>query len=74
MAHVRIGVEHLNDIIESVTRTIERNLEFVNRDEYAEASGYARGGLMGVETVLKTLKQTHVYEDDWDVMNEPTDD
>lgn len=64
--HVRISKEHLDDIIESLQTTIERNLTFVNNNEYAQASGYARGGLMGTELVLKTIRETNMYEDEWD--------
>ena len=72
--HVRIDVKHLKDILDGVQQTIDRNLEFVNRNEYAEASGYARGGLMGIELVLKTLKETSTYQDDWDILQEPDED
>ena len=64
--HVRISKEHLDDILASLNQTIERNLEYVNKNEYAEASGYARGGLMGTELVLKTIRETSMYEDEWD--------
>ena len=64
--HVRISSEHLDDLIAAVDNAIERNLELVTSDNYAEASGYARGGLMGMQISLKTIRSTHMYEDEWD--------
>ncbi len=71
--HVRIDIEQFESILQNVHTTIEHNLDFVNRHEYPEASGYARGGLMGIELVLKTLKETSIHQDTWDLITEPTD-
>ena len=64
--HVRIPVEHLDDLIAAVDNAITRNLEYVSDDQYAEASGYARGGLMGMQVSLKMLRSSSIFEDEWD--------
>ena len=71
--HVRIDLDQFEQLLESVHTTIDRNMDYVNRHEFPEASGYARGGLMGIELVLKTLKETSIHQDTWDLITEPTD-
>ena len=71
--HVRIELEQFEHLLQSVHTSIERNIDYANRHEFPEASGYARGGLMGIELVLKTLRETSTHEDTWDILTEPTD-
>ena len=71
--HVRIELEQFEHLLQSVHTSIERNMDYVNRHEFPEASGYARGGLMGIELVLKTLRETSTHEDTWDILTELTD-
>ena len=64
MAHVRIGTDQLNDILNEVKRGISSNLDFVSDDNFVEASGYARGTLMGVQSVLEEALLYQCWEDD----------
>lgn len=64
--HARICAEHLDDIIDAVDRSITKNLEFVSDSNYAEASGYARGGLLQIQRQLLELKNSSMYSDEWD--------
>ena len=64
--HIRLSVEHLDDLLADVERSIRVNMDFVNKDEYAEASGYARGGLISMRQRLEKLKQYNTHLDQWD--------
>ena len=68
--HIRISLEKLDHLIEDLERSIKRNMEFVNENEYAEASGYARGGLISMRTRLEKLRREDTYEDPWDFVEE----
>ena len=68
--HIRLSVEHLDDLLADVERSIRVNLDFVNKDEYASASGYARGGLISMRQRLEKLKQYNTHEDTWDYADE----
>ena len=61
--HIRLSVEHLEDLLADVERSIRVNMDFVNRDEYCEASGYARGGLIAMRQRLEKLKQYNTHLD-----------
>lgn len=64
--HAQISAEHLDNLIERVDRGITRNLEFVSDNNYAEASGYARGALLQIQRQLLELKNSSMYSDVWD--------
>ena len=68
--HIRLTVEHLDDLLADVERSIRVNMDFVNRYEYAEASGHARGGLLIMRQRLEKLKQYNTHEDTWDYADE----
>ena len=68
--HIRLTVEHLDDLLADIDRSVRVNMDFVNRDEYAEASGYARGGLLAMRQRLAKIKQYSTYEDPWDYADE----
>lgn len=65
MAHVRISTEQLTEILDEVKRGIDQNLVYVGDDNYAEASGYARGTLFGVKYVLEEVLEHQCWEDDY---------
>ena len=71
--HARVGLEHLNDILCRVEKAIEANLSLVNENSYAEASGYARGGLMTVKMDLETLRDHYIYPDSSDELEAEED-
>ena len=64
--HIRLPVEQLDDYIDHLDRAIRRNLELVADNNYAEASGYARGGLTSMLQRLQWLKSCETHEDIWD--------
>ena len=64
MAHVRMSTEQLTDILNEVKQGITRNLTFVSDHNYPEASGYARGTLLGVQFVLEEVLEHQCWEDD----------
>ena len=68
--HVRLTVEHLDDLLADVERSIRVNLDFVNKDEYAAASGHARGGLLAMRQRLEKIKRYETFEDTWDYADE----
>ena len=61
--HARVGLEHLSDILRRVESAIETNLTLVNQNNYAEASGYARGGLITVKMDLEKLRDNYMHPD-----------
>ena len=68
--HIRLTVEHLDVLLADIDRSVRVNMDFVNRDEYAEASGYARGGLLAMRQRLAKIKEYSTYEDTWDYAEE----
>ena len=64
--HVRIDEKQVQGILDALDNAITRNLEFVNDYNYAEASGYARGGLIGIQTMIKQIVQYNSFRDDTD--------
>ena len=64
MAHVRMSTEQLTDILNEVKQGITQNLTFVGDHNYPEASGYARGTLLGVQFVLEEVLEHQCWEDD----------
>ena len=68
--HVRLTVAHLDDLLADIDRAIRVNLDFVNKDQYSEASGYARGGLLCLRQRLEKVKQYETFEDTWDYADE----
>jgi hypothetical protein len=61
--HARVGLEHLSDILRRVENAIQTNLTLVVDGNYAEASGYARGGLINVKMDLETLRDHYMQAD-----------
>jgi len=64
MAHVRIDTDQMNLILNEVKRGISKNLDSVNEQNFPEASGYARGTLMGIQYVLEEALEHQCWEDD----------
>ena len=64
MAHVRMSTEQVALILNEVKQGISQNLTFVDDHNYPEASGYARGSLLGVQFVLEEVLEHQCWEDD----------